>query len=63
MEKLFRITRKISDGEKLQPGETQSWRECYCADMRSRAHGPEDYTPIPPAYRLWIWPADVAGGP
>ena len=37
------------------------WRERYCADMRNRVlHGPEDYMNVPPEYRLWIWPDDVA---
>ncbi|MGH3777113.1 MAG: thermonuclease family protein [Pseudonocardiaceae bacterium] len=61
MEKLFRVTKKIVEGVELQAGEAHSWRERYCADMRSRAlHGPEDYADIPPPYRLWIWHDDVA---
>jgi hypothetical protein len=29
--------------------------------MRTRRlHGPEDYTGVPSAYRLWIWPGDVS---
>lgn len=30
-------------------------------DMRNRQlHGPEDYVEVPPGYRLWVWPGDVA---
>lgn len=61
MEKLYRVTKKIVEGGELRAGEAHSWRERYCADMRTRTlHGPEDYTDIPPPYRLWVWPGDVA---
>lgn len=61
MEKLFRITRKIVDGAEVDGAERHSWRERYCADLRSRTlHGPEGYSDVPPEYRLWIWAADVA---
>ncbi|MGH3928813.1 MAG: thermonuclease family protein [Pseudonocardiaceae bacterium] len=61
MEKLYRITKKIVEGGELRAGEAHSWRERYCADMRTRTlHGPEDYSDIPPPYRLWIWPDDVS---
>lgn len=61
MEKLFRVTKKIVGGAELRAGEAHSWRERYCADMRTRTlHGPEDYADIPPPYRLWIWHDDVA---
>ena len=57
MEKLFRLTRRIVAGEDV---DRFSWRERYCADLRSRTlHGPEGYSGVPPEYRLWIWPADV----
>ncbi|CAI7978108.1 conserved hypothetical protein [Frankia sp. Hr75.2] len=60
MEKLYRVTKKKVNGEPLRAGEETSWRERYCADMRSRLlHGPEDYCTIPPQYRLWIWPKDL----
>lgn len=61
MEKLFRVTKKIVDGETLDASETRSWRERYCVDLRSRVlHGPEGYAPVPPEYRLWLWPTDVS---
>jgi endonuclease YncB( thermonuclease family) len=59
MEKLFAITRTIVNptGSKV---DARSWRQRYCADMRSRIlHGPEDYVAVPQEYRLWIWPQDV----
>jgi hypothetical protein len=61
MEKLYSITKKIVEGERVRAAERFGWRERYCADMRNRQlHGPEDYVDVPPEYRLWIWPADVA---
>lgn len=62
VEKLYRVTKKKVDGESLRAGEETSWRERYCADMRSRQlHGPEDYFTVPPQYRLWFWPKDLGG--
>ena len=62
LEKLFTVTKKIVAGEQVRGAERFGWRERYCADMRNRRmHGPEDYVDGPPEYRLWIWPADVAG--
>ena len=61
MEKLYAITKKIVAGEEVRGADRFAWRERYCADMRNRQlHGPEDYVDVPPEYRLWIWPADVA---
>jgi len=61
MEKLHAITEKIVGGEKIRGAAAFAWRERYCADMRNRQlHGPEGYIDIPPEYRLWIWPDDVA---
>ncbi len=61
MEKLYSITKKIVAGEAVRGADRFAWRERYCADMRNRQlHGPEDYVDVPPEYRLWIWPADVA---
>jgi endonuclease YncB( thermonuclease family) len=60
VEKLHGITRKIVDGQDIPTAERFSWRERYCADMRTRVvHGPEDYTAVPPTYRLWFWARDV----
>ncbi|QGN49768.1 nuclease [Micromonospora sp. WMMC415] len=59
MEKLFQITRKKVNNQPLAVHD-RSWRERYCADMRTRIlHGPEDYFGIDPEYRLWIWPPDL----
>ncbi|WP_229069022.1 nuclease [Actinoplanes sp. DH11] len=59
LEKLFRITRaRVRGDEPTVPD--RSWRERYCADMRTRVlHGPEDYFGVEPEYRLWLWPADL----
>jgi len=61
MEKLHSITEKIIAGDEVRGTAAFAWRERYCADMRNRQlHGPEDYIAVPPEYRLWIWPDDVA---
>lgn len=61
MEKLHAITEKIVAGEAVRGAAAFGWRERYCADMRDRQlHGPEGYTSVPPEYRLWVWPDDVA---
>jgi len=61
MEKLHRVTAQLVGGADLPARDRFSWRERYCADMRTRVlHGPEDYLGVLPEYRLWIWPADVA---
>lgn len=58
-EKLYTIAQAIVAGE--SPQNRYGWRERYCADLRTRLlYGPEDYLNIPPAYRLWVWPADVS---
>jgi endonuclease YncB( thermonuclease family) len=60
LEKLFQVTRKMIDGEKLNPKQRKSWRSRWCIDMkRRRLFGPEAYSNIPHEYRLWIWPQDV----
>jgi endonuclease YncB( thermonuclease family) len=60
MEKLYRIAKKKDDNQAVDPVEAKSWRERYCADMRTRTlFGPEDYFGVDPAYRLWIWPQDL----
>lgn len=59
-EKLHQITSRLQQGEKLKAKERYEWRSRYCVDMRTRElFSPEDYTDIPPPYRLWIWPKDV----
>jgi endonuclease YncB( thermonuclease family) len=61
LEKLYDITKKIVAGEAVRSADRFAWRSRYCADMRNRQlHGPEDYAEVPPEYRLWIWPKDVA---
>ncbi|HPY42667.1 MAG TPA: thermonuclease family protein, partial [Thiolinea sp.] len=59
-EKLYEITKDLVAGTVLKPVDRYAWRSRYCADMRTRLlYGPENYMPVPPAYRLWIWPKDV----
>ncbi len=59
MEKLYDITATIVNGGQLKV-DPRSWRERYCADMRTRVlHGPEGYFVVEPEYRLWIWQQDL----
>ena len=44
MEKLHRITKNIVDGVEVTAAERHSWRERYCADLRSRTQGRATYT-------------------
>ncbi|MEU0669254.1 nuclease [Streptomyces lavendulocolor] len=61
MEKLHGVTaRKAAEDPTLTSADLYSWRERYCADMRTRVlHGQEDWFRVDPVYRLWIWPQDV----
>ncbi|WP_421870355.1 hypothetical protein [Motiliproteus sp.] len=59
-EKLYSITQKLVNGERLNETRRNSWRSRYCADMRDRRlYGPTVYMQIPEPYRLWIWPDDL----
>lgn len=59
-EKLYGITKKLSEGNILSRADQLAWRSRYCADMRTRElRSPEEYMSIPTTYRLWIWPNDV----
>jgi len=61
VERLHAVTERIVEGKPVEARERFAWRERYCADMRDRRlHGPEDYVAVPPPYRLWLWPRDVA---
>jgi endonuclease YncB( thermonuclease family) len=59
-EKLHAITKRLVAGETLSGSQRFAWRSRYCADARTRLlYGPEDYSVVPPPWRLWIWPDDV----
>lgn len=61
MQRLHAVTAKIVSGEDV--ADRFAWRDRYCADMRDRVlYGPEAYPAVPPEYRLWLRPADVADG-
>ncbi|MFF3290882.1 thermonuclease family protein [Streptomyces sp. NPDC003023] len=60
VEKLHSVTKKKTEGSPLTAVQELSWRQRYCADLRTRElHGPEDYFLVDPVYRLWLWPQDV----
>lgn len=60
-EKLHAITAKLAAGQDLSYRDRIGWRSRYAFDIRDRRiHGPEEYMQIPPPYRVWLWPEDVA---
>ena len=61
--KLFKITRRLLDGEKLSSAARKSWIDRYCVDMTSQQiHYPENYYRVAPYDRLFIWSKDVVEG-
>jgi endonuclease YncB( thermonuclease family) len=58
--KLWEITKKLNDGQKLSTGERCAWISRYAADLSNRQiYYPQDYYRIAPYNRLFIWPRDV----
>lgn len=58
--RLFEITQKIVNNQKLAAGERESWIERYCVDMtRREIYYPQDYYGVAPYNRIFIWPQDV----
>ncbi|MBN1310421.1 MAG: thermonuclease family protein [Anaerolineae bacterium] len=59
--KLFDITKKLVDGEKVSSSQRKSWISRYCVDMTTKEiHYPEKYFQVAPYNRLFIWPQDVS---
>ncbi len=60
LEKLYGISKKLSQGMDLSYMERTAWRSRYCFDLSTRVlYGPEAYTAIVPQFRIWLWPKDV----
>lgn len=58
--KLYEITKKIVNGQKMSSSERNAWITRYCADMTTQAIGyPQEYCNILPYNRIFIWPEDV----
>ena len=59
--KLYEITKKLVNGEKLRSWEKYAWISRYCVDMTTReVFYPQDYFKVQPYNRIFIWPNDVA---
>jgi endonuclease YncB( thermonuclease family) len=59
--KLYKVTKRLVDGDSLSSSERKSWIERYCVDMTTQQiYYPERYYQVAPYDRLFIWPKDVA---
>ena len=59
--KLFKVTKRLVEGESLSSRERKSWVQRYCVDMTTRQiYYPEQYFKVAPYNRLFIWPDDVS---
>ncbi|MBN1428178.1 MAG: thermonuclease family protein [Anaerolineae bacterium] len=59
--KLFEITRKLVNGDKVSSSQLKSWISRYCVDMTTKEiYYPEKYFQVAPYNRLFIWPKDVS---
>lgn len=59
--KLFEITQKLVNGEKVSSGARSSWISRYCVDMTTREiYYPQQYFRVAPYNRLFLWPKDVS---
>ena len=59
--KLFKVTKRLVEGESLSSHSRKSWVERYCVDLTTRQiHLPERYFRVAPYNRLFIWPKDVS---
>lgn len=59
--KLYEVTKRLVEGQKLSAAERMAWIERYCADMTTREiYYPQNYYRVAPYNRLFIWPDDVA---
>lgn len=59
--KLFEITQKLVNGEKVSSSQRNSWISRYCVDMTTKEiHYPQKYFRVAPYNRLFLWPKDVS---
>jgi endonuclease YncB( thermonuclease family) len=58
--RLWKITERLNNGEKLSSRERYGWVERYCADMTTRQiYEPQDYIKVQPYNRIFLWAKDV----
>ena len=59
--RLYDITKKLVDGQKLSSAERYAWITRYCVDMTTREiFYPQSYYKVAPYNRIFIWAEDVA---
>lgn len=59
--KLYKVTKRLVEGESLSSGEKYGWIERFCADMTTREiFYPQDYYKVLPYNRIFVWPGDVS---
>jgi hypothetical protein len=58
--KLWKVTKKLVKGEKVESRERYGWVERYCTDMTTREiFQPQDYHKVKPFNRVFLWSKDV----
>ena len=58
--RLYKITKKLTDGKKMSSEKKRGWISRYCADMTTKEiFYPQDYYKVKPYNRIFIWPKDV----
>ncbi len=58
--KLWQVTNRLQQGEKLSESERHAWIERFCSDMTTQEiFEPQQYYRVPPYNRVFIWPKDV----
>ena len=58
--RLFEVTQKLVNNQKLSASERASWIERYCVDMTTREiFYPQNYYRVAPYNRIFVWAQDV----
>ena len=60
MDRLFEVTKDITDGQDVTSRRRFGWVTRYCADMTTaKLYPPQHYFKVAPENRLFIWPEDA----
>jgi endonuclease YncB( thermonuclease family) len=58
--RLYGITKRLVNGEKLYGSKKYGWIERYCVDMITRKiYSPQQYHQVQPYNRIFVWPRDI----
>jgi hypothetical protein len=59
--RLYKVTKRLVDGQTLSSGRREGWVTRFCVDMTTREiFYPQDYYKVEPYNRIFLWPQDVA---